>query len=236
LTELAWEDEGAHGGLMNRRSNAACLTEREVEEFLFNRLSGVTREVIEEHLLVCQKCQDRVEKEEDYLGTFRAAARVCEEAALERSFYGAPKQGFIAGWISRLAQAVGWTKRRLWTVALASLLLMSIAVLWQYGVRGREFQDVSLELHRGAFVSAEARAGVPLSLSISVEDLAAGAYTIELVDAAGTALARTQSSVSGPKLVWRLDNSYPAGTYWIRLRRLEDAAVLVREYGLKLVR
>jgi hypothetical protein len=222
---------------MNRRSNAACLTEREVEEFLFNRLSGVTREVIEEHLLVCQRCQDTVEKEEDYLGTIRAAARVCEEADLERAFSGAPRQGLIARLISRFAQAVGWSNRWLWTVALASLALVGTAILWQYRTGGKlQSQEVTLELHRGAFVSAQARAGVPLNLSISVGDLAVGAYSIELVDAAGTLLAKTQSSVSGAKLVWRLENTYPAGTYWIRLRRPEDAAVLVREYGLKLVR
>ncbi len=222
---------------MSRRSNASCLTEREIEEFLFNRLSGVTREVVEEHLLVCQQCQDSVEKEESYFETIRAAARVNEQETLERSFSGVPQQGLIQTWVARLANLFDWRNRRLWTVAAASLLLMSTAIVWQRQSGGRQqFQEVSLEVYRGAFVSAEARAEVPLSLSIAVEDLAAGPYSMQLVDSSGGSLASAQANTSGGKLVWRLTKAYPAGTYWVRLSKPDQASIVVREYGLKLVR
>ena len=222
---------------MNRRSNASCLTEREIEEFLFNRLSGVTREVVEEHLLVCPKCLDKVEREEEYFETVRAAARSSEKETLERAFAGVPERGLIQRWASRFVQPFGGTNRRLWTVAAASLVLMSTAILWQNRLGGRQqFQEVSLELHRGAFVSAEARAGVPLSLSIAADDLAAGNYTIQLVDATGHLLGETRSSTADGKLTWRLAESHPPGTYWIRLRRPENTSLLVREYGLTLVK
>ena len=50
MNGLSWEDDGAQEGLLTRRSAQNCLTDHELEEYLFNRLSGVTREVIEEHL------------------------------------------------------------------------------------------------------------------------------------------------------------------------------------------
>jgi anti-sigma factor RsiW len=82
------EDEGLQERLLIRRSARKCLTEKEIEDFLFDRLSGVTREAVEEHLLVCEACQDRISMEEEFVGTFRRAARVIECEELERAFGG----------------------------------------------------------------------------------------------------------------------------------------------------
>lgn len=88
MTSLGWEDDGAQEGLMLRRSVGKCLTEAEMEDYLANRLSGVTREVIEEHLLVCAKCLDSVEQEEEFAGVFRSAAMQVEAEEMEKSFSG----------------------------------------------------------------------------------------------------------------------------------------------------
>lgn len=85
MTSLGWEDDGAQEGLMLRRSVSKCLTENEIDDFLTNRLSGVTREVIEEHLLVCSKCLDCVEQEEEFAEAFRAGAIRVQDAEMERS-------------------------------------------------------------------------------------------------------------------------------------------------------
>lgn len=88
MTSLGWEDDGAQEGLMLRRSVGKCLTEAEMEDYLANRLSGVTREVIEEHLLVCAKCLDSVEQEEEFAALFRTAAMQMEAEEMEKSFAG----------------------------------------------------------------------------------------------------------------------------------------------------
>lgn len=88
MTSLGWEDDGAQEGLMLRRSVGKCLTEAEMEDYLANRLSGVTREVIEEHLLVCAKCLDSVEQEEEFAALFRSAAMQIEAEEMEKSFAG----------------------------------------------------------------------------------------------------------------------------------------------------
>ncbi|MGC4050717.1 MAG: zf-HC2 domain-containing protein [Paludibaculum sp.] len=88
MTTFGWEDDGAQEGLMLRRSVGKCLTEAEIEDYLANRLSGVTREVIEEHLLVCSNCLDSVEQEEEFAALFRTAAMQMEAEEMERSLSG----------------------------------------------------------------------------------------------------------------------------------------------------
>lgn len=220
---------------MNRRSNTSCLTEQEIEEFLFNRLSGVTREVIEEHLLVCQSCLDRVEKEEDYIHAMKGSARVIENEDLERAFAGSPASKRHEDWTTRIARWFGVGRQRTLTVALASIAFISLAVIFQARMgRSDQIQEVSLELHRGAVASAEASAGVRLRLTLQAADLPAGEYRVEVVDAFGKGQEAASGAIRDGKLVFSTGRALDAGTYWVRLRRSSGTADLVREYGLVL--
>lgn len=220
---------------MNRRSNTSCLTEQEIEEFLFNRLSGVTREAVEEHLLVCQSCLDRVEKEEDYFSATRTAARVMEGEDLDRAFAGSARPEQPKGWRARLARWFGAGRSRTLTVALASIAVVGMAVLFQVRVgRHERIQDVSLELHRGALASAEAVAGVDLRLTLQADEFPAGVYRVDIVDASGKLLQTSHAIVQSGKLVWPVNRSFPAGRYWVRLRQPGSSGGLLREYGLVL--
>lgn len=97
MTSLGWEDDGTREGLMLRRSVEKCLTEAEIEDYLANRLSGVTREVIEEHLLVCSSCLDCVEQEEEFAEAFRTAALREEAVELERAYGNPPADAAAPG-------------------------------------------------------------------------------------------------------------------------------------------
>lgn len=220
---------------MNRRSNTSCLTEQEIEEFLFNRLSGVTREAVEEHLLVCQTCLDRVEKEEEFVNASKAAARVIESEDLERAYVGRQRSGQAEGWKARLARWFGAARTRSLTVAVASIAVIGLAALFQvrFGQHDR-IQEVSLELHRGPLASAQAISGVEFRLNIQANDLPPGEYRMELVDASGELLQWSQGANESGKLLWQLNKSYPAGNYWVRLRQPGSLGKLVREYGLVL--
>lgn len=233
LTGFAWEDEGAHGGLMSRRSNAACLTEQEIEEFLFNRLSGVTREVIEEHLLVCQSCLDRVESEEHYIHAMKASARQIENEELERAFSGGPSPERHRDLWARVARWFGAGRARTLTVALASIAFVGLAAIFQVRMgRHDQIREVSLELHRSAAASAQAPAGVRLRLKLDAADLPAGEYRVEVVDAAGELQEAAGGAIQDGQLVFTTGKALGAGRYWIRLRRPGDPAELIREYGL----
>ena len=92
MFELSPDDERKPEDLLTRRSSEACLSEIELEDFLHNKLSGTTRECVEEHLLFCRACLDRVEEEEQFASSFRAAARRMEEESLKAAFDG-PRPG-----------------------------------------------------------------------------------------------------------------------------------------------
>lgn len=44
------------------------------EEYLFNRLTPDDRSAYEAHLLVCEQCQEAVERSEDFIKLFRRAS------------------------------------------------------------------------------------------------------------------------------------------------------------------
>ncbi len=84
MTELHWNEDDDQESLLTRRSSEFCLGGQEVEDYLFNRLSGVTREAVEEHLLICEGCRSRVEEEERFIEAARLAAERLETESLLR--------------------------------------------------------------------------------------------------------------------------------------------------------
>jgi hypothetical protein len=54
--------------------NLCCLTHHTAELYAMNQLKSTRAEVVEEHLLICSPCIDRVVEAGAYIGVFRAAA------------------------------------------------------------------------------------------------------------------------------------------------------------------
>ena len=52
-----------------------CLDDGEIESFVLRRLSGWPLDRVEQHLLFCRPCQERVKAEEEFIQMFRAASR-----------------------------------------------------------------------------------------------------------------------------------------------------------------
>lgn len=50
------------------------LLDNYAEEYIFNRLSPADRVAYEEHLLVCEKCQEAVERSAEFIKLFRQAS------------------------------------------------------------------------------------------------------------------------------------------------------------------
>lgn len=58
-----------------------CISEDAIEQYAMNKLPESEMEPLEEHLLVCLPCQDRVQLADEFLAVLRAAAnRNAEEA------------------------------------------------------------------------------------------------------------------------------------------------------------
>ena len=233
MNGLSWEDDGAQEGLLTRRSAQNCLTDHELEELLFNRLSGVTREVIEEHLLVCERCMDRVEAEEAYAGAFRQAARQVEAEDFARAMSGGAvvKQ---PGW--RESLAAGWAalcgNRML--LAVAGVAVVATGILFSPLMRRPGIETaVELSLARGGGAAgAMAPAGNSLKLGADVTELPALArWQVDVVSATGEMEQSAVVAPVGGRLTWQVKDGLAAGRHWVRLRDPRDGS-LVREFGL----
>lgn len=243
MTALSWDDDGAQEGLLTKRSVQKCLTDREVDDFLFNRLSGVTREVVEEHLLVCHSCLDRVEEEEANRLLVRTAAMRMDETELGAG--GLPQDPIggddADGWRPKLLDRLkNWLRRRssgdfVYAVAAAAVLVLLAGVSVQW-MRRAPAVEVPLWVERGDSTSlAQAPASAPLHLTIDLTTLPEMArYRMELVDHRGKLLATAEVGAKGTQLVWNLPAGYPAGRYWVRMREPGNSVELLREFGLTL--
>lgn len=224
-TGLDWNDDGSQGGLLNSRPAQRCLSEQEVEDFLFDRLSGVTRESIEEHLLVCTACLGRVEGEEQFVATFRSAARRLETEELDQTWNGKQDSKWFLG---RSAQ-------RHWSAALAGVAILLIAgVFILRRPAGLSEAQIALRVERsGALQATQAKAGQPLRLSPDATGLReAPSYAWVVVDHRGQTVATAKWSPAAGKSDIVLPRGLEAGGYWVRLQ--EPGGALLREFALQI--
>lgn len=62
-----------------RTSPRECLTEAEIEAYVLARMPQEALNFVEEHLLVCGSCIEKVEAEEGFVQDFRTAAELFEK-------------------------------------------------------------------------------------------------------------------------------------------------------------
>jgi len=230
MTGLHWEDDGSNEGLLTRRSAQICLSDNEIEDFLFDRLSGVTREVIEEHLLACGSCLNRIEKEEAFIASFRAAATEIESEDLKAAYHGRPAEPpkrWLGFWKSR------WLA---WTFAGVFAVLLGGGVYFSRSHTPLTEAQIALHVERGAGLSeATALAGQPLRLVPDLTGLPQlPAFTFSLVDSVGRPVHSEQVSPASGRVEVPLPRGLPSGSYWVRLSTPAPASELLREYGLRI--
>ena len=224
MVEKNWEDNRSSGGVLLPRSNKVCLNDREVEDFLFQRLSGVTREAVEEHLLCCQSCLHRVEEEQEFASALRVAGRRLENEEMDRAL-GLRRFSIrqrLAGWLRGSVPV--WAS----AAALCAILLI-VALPWN---GGGPAQEVALNTVRGN-EAAQARSGRTLTLRVDLTEFVPQAsYQLDLVDSESRLRASAALKSSQGQLVWGPLPSLTAGQYWIRLSGAAPERELLREYSL----
>jgi hypothetical protein len=165
---------------------------------------------IEEHLLTCEDCRDRLRETDDYLLAMRTSSARLErdEASAQR------RQWRFPAWFPALAAA-------------ACLLLVVFAL--RFGRPPGPVVAVSLTAVRGNEVASSAPPGRELMLHPDLTGLAAASsYRLEIVDQTGrpvrqVSMARAQNGIRMPGL--------GAGLYFVRVYL--PAGELLREYGLQ---
>jgi hypothetical protein len=176
------------------------------EDYAFDRLSGDEAADFEEHLLICEECQEALARTEEYIQVMKAATA-------------AYVAGSIGASLPRRAQGLRWN-----ATAAAVLLLTCLTGLLSWRAPGGEPKAIALDAYRGAANVPQAPAGQPLDLKIDLKDVRpASGYRVEVVDAAGRRVW-----FGGPPA--HLTKGLLKGDYWVRL--LTDNGEWLREYSL----
>jgi hypothetical protein len=197
------------------------LDEEEIEKYSLGDITEEQSSRFEEHLLICESCQNRVTKSDSYVAAMQGAARIRRESL---------KTG-----------RHGWGTRRLTPplAAAASVLLLAAAGLWWVNgpAKGRNRVTVepasviNLVATRGNGIEAKAPAGRTLTLQLDLSGLPPEpSFRLELVDALGKGVWQGPVASQDSKAVASVPQM-AGGLYF--LRAYAPSGKLLREYGLE---
>lgn len=199
-----------------KASFSSHISEELLEKYAFRRLTEQESAPVEEHLLICPTCQDRLNEVDDYIQVMKLAA----------------SQPPLKGRFSNLG---GWPFPA--RLGIASLIVIIGALVIPWRGRNMPAREVTLVASRGSSSTpvAEARAGPGLILRMDVSEIAKfDNYTVSLVNSEGRELWRTLAPANQHQLLVRSPAKLAAGRYWVRLFDTSQPPVLLREYGLEL--
>ncbi len=192
-----------------------------LEQYALGLLTGPLLAQVEEHLLICSRCQEQLTETDGYVAAMRAAA-----ARLDREDESRKKSWtLISGAL---------TFRRLgWGMALAALALGGLALrLSMNPAHSSQPFAVALQTSRGSELQ-HAPARRPLALSLDITALPPfPAYQVETVDAVGRVEAQSSARASQGRVRTSIAKGLPSGNYFIRL--YSPSRELLREFGLRI--
>jgi len=191
-------------------------TDEALEEYSSAVLADPLLSEFEEHLLICELCQDRLAFEDDFRQGMRDASTVLQERRPVSPGWAAPKPA--------------------WVFAMAALFLILLGIGWQglrHAATGRQMSAaiVLLQATRGPGDAATVAADRPAILVLDLIDLQQSPdYNVEIVDAAGRPVFRSSLIAEKNRLQAPLPKGLAAGAYFVRVYSLKGE--LLREYSL----
>jgi len=200
-----------------RGADSGHIADEVIERYSMGKVPDVEAASLEEHILVCEQCQDRLEEVDRFIVALR-------EARLHRlpeptSRWQAWKDRLSVGW--KLALAPGF--------AAAALLVMLVSP----GPYDRQTVDLST-VRGGDAALVTALAGRPLRVNLDLSGIEPlGRYRVEIVDAGGRRQWSSTTSGQGEKLLVETDLSPHRGQYWVRVYQPEPGETLLREFALR---
>jgi hypothetical protein len=192
-------------------------SEEILEEYVFHRLPEGLTAPLEEHLLVCHRCQDVIAETDEFVAALKVAANQPAPGPASQP----------AQWLSALPSLAN----RMSVAPMVALVILALVVVWKRPQETPVPVAVSLSSLRGLSPLAPAPAGKPLRLRFDLPDLiSAGEYRAEVVDAAGSPVWEGAISRVDGKLTATMSNPLRNGVYWVRLYGVDSE--LLREFGI----
>jgi hypothetical protein len=185
-----------------------------LETYALGRLSEAEAAGLEEHLIACGACRDRLVETEDFIAAFRQGALETAPAAAKVLPFRLPR-------------------RTIWApMAVAAALLLGIFAYQPHGNREGEPAVLVLQPLRGPEAGAAAEAGRPLVLLMDVPSETAAGYDAEIVDSDGGTVLRRAARLRDGRLV--IDSEgLSRGDYWVRLYERRPVPEQMEEYRLQ---
>ncbi|HET8547657.1 MAG TPA: zf-HC2 domain-containing protein [Bryobacteraceae bacterium] len=197
-------------------------TDHNIELYSLGRLAEPEATRFEEHLLMCEECQQRLEQEDRYTKALRStlADHAGNSAASPRRTQPRGPWSF-ANW--------RWPSVAMAAAAVAAIFLMTVNLRTP-----REYQELTLSAQRGSERDASrARAGKRLKLHVDTTELASlAAYRVELVNSGGDPLWRETVRPVGTSLVAVISSTLDPGQYWLRVYEPDSNGSALREFGI----
>jgi hypothetical protein len=202
--------------------------EEDLERYSMATLPEAEAELLEEHLLICTLCQERLTESDEYLRAVRSAASKLRARG-------------SSSWRSRLERAwkVPATPKLVWAGgAVISLILLLLASGYWHSPGTRNSPPVAVVLQTVRGTDGLAGAKVPMNSPLALEADLSGlpvvtGFQLEVVDAQGVLVQRVDLKPEGGRLLAKVPGGLARGRYWVRLHAPEPDHELLREYALQ---
>jgi len=208
-------------------ANRSHVCEEALERYSLRQLTGLETEAVEEHILLCSSCQERLRQVDEFVEVMRRAA-----AELEDKQTSMVKKSFAAFPLSWPQLWSSW--KPVWAAGAAAAVLALVLAPWQRSPHMAP-HDVLLESTRGveAPQNPVAPSDRPLVLKVDLTELQLRpAYRLEVVDALGQVVWKTDARADQGAIAVAVERGLKPGVYWVRLYDAAAGGELLREYGL----
>lgn len=198
---------------LDMRSHAP---EEWLERYSMRRLTEEESDTLEDHLIFCQCCQDKLESVESFQLVSRMACRRVRQEDLHAqtsSSIWSRLRGFS------LTSLFDRNRSPSWFPLPASAAAMACLALFLLIPRSQDtgYQQVRLQAVRGELAHS-VNSRQPLELVLSLDGLPPSrSYRIEIVGATGGTTASKLAEPEGNVIAVRMKSKMPPGQYWVRL-------------------
>jgi hypothetical protein len=199
-------------------------TDDQLEEYVFGRLSLSDLPALEEHLMICGACRDR-------LDAIEAVTAGLKEALGTSPALLKPALSW-ADWFSRFARfAQQCLRQPAFALALGvAALVAAVAVLSNGHTKFAPVATLQLTASRGEMPYA----GPARELDLTLSDLPAegGPLRVEIVKATGHAMWSGAAASSAAGIQVKAERQFGSGDYFVRLYSVSGN--MLREYGFRI--
>jgi methionine-rich copper-binding protein CopC len=178
---------------------------------------------LEEHLLLCADCRQRLAETDRFIAALRGAAAVLDPTAPP-----VPKPAVVS-------QTARSRNRFLVLIAAAVILLAFGPALWQRAPQRAVSAAVLLAVRDASPASLpalERSRNTDLTLDLS-QTTSPGVLKVKVVNQSGAAVWTGDARPGRGQVLIHVAKPLSAGTYWVRLYNASAPTELIREYGFQ---